>query len=254
MDLVSRKEWRAAAPTGSYTSVSSTRGVKVHYTGGPVPARIVDDHKLCVEHVRDVQRMHMSGGRETAYIDIGYSMVACPHRKVFMGRGPHRLPAANGAGFNAGHYAVLLLVGSSGFVEPNAGVLHAGRDAIEYLRKQGDAGPEIKGHRDGFATACPGGPLYAWVRAGAPRPGGAAADVDGGDLVAKLPLLKVGSEGWDVKTLRWLLGARGFPPVDLWSTEFDADLREVVVRFQREQHVDDDGLVGPDTWSRLMRV
>src|SRR5690606_20045753 len=43
------------------------------------------------------------------------------------------------------------------------------RDGIDLLRRHG-AGGEIKGHRDGYATACPGGPLYAWVQKGAPRP------------------------------------------------------------------------------------
>jgi len=43
------------------------------------------------------------------------------------------------------------------------------------MRSNG-AGKEIKGHRDGYATACPGGPLYAWVQKGAPRPAGAAPE------------------------------------------------------------------------------
>lgn len=255
IDLVSRKAWGAAAPTGSYTPLSRTKGVKVHYTGGRVDPRIVDDHKICVALVRDIQRMHMSGGRETRYIDIGYSLVGCPHQKVFMGRGPKRLPAANGAGLNAGHYAVLLLVGSAGFTQPNDGVLHAGRDAIEYLRREGNAGPEIKGHRDGYATACPGGPLYAWVRAGAPRPGKSAApSTKGDDLVAKLPLIKPGAKGWDVKTVRCLLMARGYPPGDLYSVEYDAELRKLVVEFQKASKLDPDAIVGPLTWAKLLRV
>ena len=45
-------------------------------------------------------------------------------------------------------------------------------DAIDYLRENGGAGKEIKGHRDAYSTDCPGEVLYAWVRKGAPRPGG----------------------------------------------------------------------------------
>ncbi|WP_433224461.1 peptidoglycan recognition protein family protein [Microtetraspora malaysiensis] len=104
------------------------------------------------------------------WMDIGYSLVVCAHRKVFVGRGPHVLPSANGAGLNSGHYAVLGLVGTSGVVNPPDAMLHGIRDAIEYLRANGGAGVEIKGHRDGYATSCPGGPLYAWVQKGAPRP------------------------------------------------------------------------------------
>lgn len=100
----------------------------------------------------------------------GNTAVVCPHRFVFVGRGAHRLPAANGPGLNSGHYAVCGLVGNRGLTRPPDGMLHGIRDAIEWLRDAGDAGREIKGHRDGYATECPGEPLYAWVRRGAPRP------------------------------------------------------------------------------------
>lgn len=172
MNLVTRAEWRAKKPTSAYTRLPSTRGVKIHYTGGKVPADLAEpgNHDRCAGLVRDIQRMHMSGGRGERYIDLGYTMVCCPHRATFMGRGPHTLPAANGAGLNSGHYAVLALVGSSGFTRPNDDLLHALVDAIEYLREHGDAGREVKGHRDGYRTSCPGDPLYRWLRAGAERP------------------------------------------------------------------------------------
>ncbi|GIH70356.1 peptidoglycan recognition protein family protein [Sphaerimonospora thailandensis] len=167
IDLVARSEWRARAPKGSYSSLHSTKGVKVHYTGGRVDPRIVDDHDRCVALVREIQDYHMDGN---GWMDIGYSMVACPHRKVFVGRGPRHLPAANGPGQNSGHYAVLGLVGNKGLVEPTDGMLLGILDAIDYLRAHGGAGREIKGHQDGYPTDCPGGPLYAWIRKGAPRP------------------------------------------------------------------------------------
>ncbi|PZG20589.1 hypothetical protein C1J01_08785 [Nonomuraea aridisoli] len=171
VDLVSRAKWGARTPRGSYTYLGSTRGVKVHYTGGRVDPRTLKDHEACVEAVRGVQRGHMDGN---GWQDIGYSAVVCAHRKVFVGRGLHHLPAANGAGLNSGHYAVLGLVGTSGVTEPPPAMLHGIRDAIEWLREEGDAGREIKGHRDGYATSCPGPELYAWVRDGAPRPSSSA--------------------------------------------------------------------------------
>ena len=81
----------------------------------------------------------------------------------------YRPPTAPGS--TRGHYAVLGLVGNSGLVEPPDDLLHAILDAVDHVRDQGRAGKEIKGHRDGFPTDCPGGPLYAWVQRGAPRPG-----------------------------------------------------------------------------------
>ncbi|WP_336205042.1 peptidoglycan-binding domain-containing protein [Nonomuraea sp. LPB2021202275-12-8] len=161
----------------------------------------------------------------------------------------HHLPAANGSGLNAGHYAVLGLVGNSGLVQPPDPMLHAILDAVDHVRANGRAGKEIKGHRDGFSTDCPGEPLYSWLRRGAPRPG-----TDGGDdtppSVPPFPgrLLKYPPvmRGEDVRTWQTQMAARGW--------EIDADgaygsrSREVCRDFQRERGVDDDGVVGPVTW------
>ncbi|WP_252375216.1 MULTISPECIES: peptidoglycan-binding protein [unclassified Nonomuraea] len=179
----------------------------------------------------------------------GNTMIACPHRKVFQGRGPHHLPAANGPGLNSGHYAVLGLVGSTGLVQPPDGVLHAVLDAIEHLRTSGRAGKEIKGHRDGYATACPGDPLYAWVRRGAPRPGGTAepppppsAPPFPGRLLRYPPVTR----GEDVRTWQAQMRKRG------WDIDVDGaygpESRDVCRSFQRVQGIDDDGIVGPITW------
>lgn len=249
IDLVARKDWGARAPRGSYDALRSTRGVKVHYTGGRVDPAIVNDHAKCVTLVRQIQNSHMDGN---GWIDIGYSMVACPHRKVFVGRGPNRLPAANGPGLNSGHYAVLGLVGSSGLTEPPDGMLHGILDAIEYLRANGGAGGEIKGHRDGYATECPGGPLYAWVRKGAPRPGGSRTETPAagrtapawpGRLLSYPPVMR----GEDVRTWQARMRERG------WALDVDGaygpQSKSVCEAFQREKGLTPDGVVGPQTWA-----
>ncbi len=169
MKLVTRKQWGARSPRSQASYLASTRGVKVHYTGSTVDPRLVDDHDRCAALMRQIQNGHMDGN---GWNDIGYSFAACPHRYVFEGRGLHRLPAANGAGLNTGHYAVLGMVGNKGLVTPPDDMLHGIRDAIEYVREKGAAGKEIKGHRDGYSTDCPGPKLYAWVKDGAPRPKG----------------------------------------------------------------------------------
>ncbi|MCD0450758.1 hypothetical protein LO762_16395 [Actinocorallia sp. API 0066] len=176
MKLITRAQWGARAPRSAASHLASTRGVKVHYTGSRVDPRLATDHDLCYALVRQIQNGHMD---DNGWADIGYSFLCCPHRFVFEGRGLHKLPAANGPGLNSGHYAVLGMVGNSGLVVPNDEMLHGIRDAIEHLRAKGGAGTEIKGHRDGYATSCPGGPLYAWVKAGAPRPDTTTTEDDG---------------------------------------------------------------------------
>ncbi|MEV7006984.1 N-acetylmuramoyl-L-alanine amidase [Streptosporangium sp. NPDC051022] len=248
IDLVTRREWGARAPRGSYGRLSSTRGVKVHYTGGQVSPDIVNDHAKCVAMVRAIQNFHMDGN---GWMDVGYSMLVCPHRKVFEGRGPNHLPAANGAGLNSDHYAVLGMIGNAGLTQPNDALLNGILDAVEYLRDKGGAGREIKGHRDGYSTDCPGGPLYAWVKKGAPRPGGGEGPKEPGEpsyppfpgRVLKYPPLMSGE---DVRTWQRQMRTRG------WSLDADGlygeRSREVCRGFQKEKSLQVTGAVDRVTW------
>ncbi|MFD3929678.1 N-acetylmuramoyl-L-alanine amidase [Streptomyces sp. NPDC058614] len=168
MQLITRETlgWPASAAPLQAT----TKGVKVHYTGGHVPTAVLKDHSLCIALWQDIRAAHLANVAEN-YSDVAYNYAACVHGYVLEGRGVGRRTGANGnQTLNRAHYAVLGLIGSSGVTEPTTDLLNAIRDAIEHLRKDG-AGTEIKGHKDGHATACPGGPLYAWVQKGAPRPG-----------------------------------------------------------------------------------
>lgn len=168
MKLVSRSQWGARAyrtPNGATPYSRPRRGVKLHYLGTAYSDR---PHDRCDDYVRQIQAQHMDG---KGWSDIGYSFVVCTHGYVYEGRGLHRRNSANGnTSLNEQDYAVLLMVGSSGLTKPTDAQLNGARDAIEYCREKGPAGPWLGGHRDGYATSCPGDTVYAWVKAGAPRP------------------------------------------------------------------------------------
>ncbi|MEU6952062.1 peptidoglycan recognition family protein [Streptomyces sp. NPDC045714] len=167
MKLVTRAQlgWPASAAP----SQSSTKGVKVHYEGTAVSTKLLTDHDACLDEWKNIRRSHLANTAEN-YSDVAYNYAACPHGYLLEGRGLRRRTGANGnQALNTAHFAILGLVGSSGLTEPTDAMLAAIRDGIDLLRNNG-AGNEIKGHRDGYATACPGGPLYAWVKKGAPRP------------------------------------------------------------------------------------
>ncbi|MWA08721.1 peptidoglycan-binding protein [Streptomyces sp. BA2] len=169
MKLITRGQlgWPASAAPAQ----SSTKGVKVHYEGTTVSTTLLTDHDKCIALWKAIRKAHLANKAE-GYSDVAYNYAACPHGYLLEGRGLGKRTGANGSqALNVAHYAVLGLLGSKGLTEPNDPMLHAIRDGIELLRKHG-AGSEIKGHRDGYATACPGGPLYTWVQKGAPRPGG----------------------------------------------------------------------------------
>ena len=172
MQLVTRADlgWPASAAPEQAT----TLGVKVHYEGTAVSTTLLTDHGACLREWHNIRASHLANTAEN-YSDIAYNYGACPHGYLLEGRGVGRRTGANGnQALNRAHYAIVGLVGSEGLTEPTPEMLGAIRDGIELLQAHG-ADDEIRGHRDGYATSCPGGPLYAWVQAGAPRPNAAPA-------------------------------------------------------------------------------
>ncbi|MFD8072142.1 peptidoglycan-binding protein [Streptomyces sp. NPDC059718] len=169
MKLVTRTQlgWGpSAAPIQT-----SAKGVKVHYEGTEVSEDLLTDHALCLAEWKAIRKSHLANPKEH-YSDIAYNFGACPHGFLLEGRGLGKRSGANGSQpLNVAHYAIVGLVGSEGLTEPTDEMLAAIRYGIELLRQHG-AGDEIRGHCDGYATSCPGGPLYAWVKKGAPRPEG----------------------------------------------------------------------------------
>ncbi|MDX3237195.1 peptidoglycan-binding protein [Streptomyces sp. ME03-5709C] len=144
--------------------------MKIHYLGAPYTSRA---HSLCDDMVRSIRAEHLANVKEN-YVDIAYTALVCEHGSVFEGRGTHKRSGANGnAMLNERDYAVCALLGSKGLTVPTDAMLTGLVDAIEWLRRSGDAGSWVGGHQDGYATACPGDALYAWVKRGAPRPEGA---------------------------------------------------------------------------------
>lgn len=92
----------------------------------------------------------------------------------------------------------------------------------------------------GIPTGSTGG--SAGTSGGAPLDLAAVAAADD-------PLLKRGASGADVIRLQNFLTAKGFK-VGI-NGEFDADTENAVIAFQQQNDLDDDGVVGRNTWSAL---
>lgn len=177
MKLVTTAEWganEARNATPSSHPIHSPRGVTLHWIGPGAGGPWV--HERCFRLVQSIERSHEVGN---GWGDIAYNALVCPHGYVFEGRGPGVRSSANGdTGPNLSHYAVCYLGGEG---DPFTDDGKQGfRDAIGWLRSEGGAGPEVNGHRDHKATACPGDVIYAWLRSGGAEPSPPAPDLTRG--------------------------------------------------------------------------
>ncbi|MER5622514.1 peptidoglycan recognition family protein [Streptosporangium sp. NPDC002544] len=134
-------------------------GLVIHYDGSN-QGLASKAHSACVTYWQNTRKFHMGASR--GWADIGYSFGACPHGYVFEGRGLDRVQAAQPGG-NSSHYSVTLMSGPG--EDPTAAQVDAVRQLRAWLMGQG-VGPAVKGHRDFFATSCPGDRLYRLVRDG----------------------------------------------------------------------------------------
>jgi hypothetical protein len=151
VDIISRAEWGARAPRSRSTvSWSQRREFIVHYSEGPTS-----------QTVRQIQNFHMDG---RGWSDVGYNFLVDVSGRIYEGRG-WLVVGAHAPDHNTSGIGVCM-IGRDGDATP------AAKRAIRWLYDEAArrAGRSLKklGHRDVYATSCPGNELYAWVRAGMP--------------------------------------------------------------------------------------
>jgi len=250
MKWVSRSD--LAWPSSEAPSQMTADGVKVHYEGSPVHC---PSHDHCVNEVKAIRRSHLANKKEN-YSDIAYNLLVCCHGYVFEGRGAHKRSGANGSQpLNKAHYAVCALLGSEGDVEPTPEMIEGLKEAILYLREHG-AGKEVRGHRDGYATACPGEPLYALVKHGRLEPDGEKPKPV--PIYATFPghsYFRIGRTSKLVTEVGKRLKAEGcssyrMGPGPVWTNSDKASYRKWQIKLGYSGS-DADGIPGPASWKRL---
>lgn len=165
MDYVSRAKlgWPASKAPDQAVPV---KGFKIHYEGTGVPE---GSHAGCATRWNMIRNSHLANTAE-GYSDVAYNWAVCQHGYVFEGRGWGKQTGANGSqSLNRPHNAILWMGGDAGVTVPSPAAVSAIKGLIRHLRTKG-AGNEILGHRDGYATSCPGDPMYSLVKSGKLEP------------------------------------------------------------------------------------
>ncbi|MFE7072536.1 peptidoglycan-binding protein [Streptomyces sp. NPDC057620] len=155
--IISRATWGAHAWNGTPASVPLSKRTEffVHYDGGTHITR------TGYAIMRAIEAQHVNQG----WSGVGYNFVVDQAGNIYEGRG-WGLQGAHCPNHNVSGIGVQIAIG--GDQEPSAKALAATRALYEEACRKTEKTLAKKGHKDGFATACPGGLLYAWVKAGMP--------------------------------------------------------------------------------------
>lgn len=159
MNIISRAEWGARKPKSrSTTTWAARREFIVHYSEGPTS-----------QTVRQIQNFHMDS---RGWSDVGYNFLVDVKGRIYEGRG-WLVQGSHAPGHNTSGIGVCM-IGRDG------DATDAAKRSIRWLydeavRRKGGTLKAL-GHRDVYATSCPGNELHAWVRAGMPVTGGEGDD------------------------------------------------------------------------------
>lgn len=258
MKIITRSQWGARAPR-SVRSVSwSQRTAVVFHHGTGTEDVAGSDAAL----VRGYQNHHMDNRR---WDDIGYNWLigvgGDDDGYVYEGRG-NLVIGAHCSGFNTASIGICFI----GDFRPGKSVLtpKAKAAALElYQDICRRAGRKLKVYGHGSApgqnTTCPGGQVMAWISNGLPLAPAPTPVIPTKtwmeDVVDNLPTLKKGKKGEDVQSAQHLLLARGQKLKQYGADgDFGDETVAAVKRFQESRGLTKDGVVGKNTWTKLLLV
>ncbi|MEW1694477.1 peptidoglycan-binding domain-containing protein [Streptomyces sp. NPDC091278] len=216
--ITSRKSWGAKPWTSTPDTVplSERREFFIHYDGAHPVSRTGPSVPKAIERAHLAQK----------WSGIGYNFVIDQAGTVFEGRG-WGLQSAHCPGHNRSGIGVQIAVG--GNQKPSDAALRAARALYDEACRRTGRTLAKKGHKDGIATLCPGGTLYAWVKAGMPAPAGSSkpkppAPTPASKIVALNAAVRPGVRHAQVRDLQQLLIKTGHGPIkgavtDLYGPE-----------------------------------
>lgn len=195
---------------------------------------------------QQIHSWHLANG----WAGIGYHFFVRKDGSVYRGR-PETVVGAH-AGNN--NYDSIGICFEGNFMTETMGGAQrkAGQELVQYLKdKYGIS--KVQRHSDVNATGCPGTRFpFKEISEGTAEEKPAESAAEGFTTV--FPQLSKGDKGDKVRVLQELLRGKGY---DLGTYGADGDFggatRGAVMAFQVRNHLSADGIVGRNTWSKLLR-
>ena len=219
---------------GALTTRRSTTRIILHHAAA----------RKCT--AQQIHSWHLANG----WVGIGYHFFVRKNGSVYRGR-PETVVGAH-AGNNNYDSIGICFEGSFDREQMNEVQRTAGAELVAYLKdKYGIT--KVQKHSDVNATGCPGTHFpFKEISEGAAAGKPAESAAEG--FTAAFPQLSKGSKGNKVRVLQELLLGRGY---DLGTYgadgDFGATTHRRVVSFQATQGLSADGIVGENTWRKLLR-
>lgn len=163
-----RADWGARKPQAPiYTVPIASRTEKfAHWNGGALGITAAKDHATCLAAVKAIQAEHMHNDPAHNWADIGYNGLICPaHARLIEGRGRDAV-GAHCPNHNRTGIAVQFMLGKGETATP--AMFARARRFFDDCETAARHTLKPMGHRDGYATECPGDQIEAWVKAGMP--------------------------------------------------------------------------------------
>ena len=211
--------------------------------------RIILHHAAAVTcTAQQIHQWHLANG----WAGIGYHFFVRKDGRVYRGR-PEDTVGAH-AGNNNYDSIGICCEGSFDREQMNEVQMKAGAELVAYLKQKYNI-TAVQRHKDVNATGCPGGsfPFEAIAYGGSAAATPVQTARTANDTAVTLPLLTKGSSGSTVWSVQALLNGLGHNAGTVDGLYGD-NTAGAVKRFQLANSLAADGIVGRDTWHRLLGV
>lgn len=211
--------------------------------------RIILHHAAAVTcTARQIHQWHLANG----WAGIGYHFFVRKDGRVYRGR-PEDTVGAH-AGNNNYDSIGICFEGSFDREQMPEVQRKAGAELVAYLKQKYNI-TTVQRHKDVNATGCPGGsfPFEAIAYGGSAAATPVQTARTANDTAVTLPLLGKNSGGNTVRAVQALLNGLGYN-AGTADGLFGGNTAGAVKRFQAASGIAADGIVGRDTWHKLLGI